>query len=115
MTADRGVERGLWYGVLTAPAAWTAHLLLAYALVSLRCGKGLPVSPLAVHGLTAVAALLAASALLVAVRLSRTLPEGTGATAHRRRWMAATGTIVSALYLLGILLGDIPPALLPPC
>jgi hypothetical protein len=74
-----GVGRGrLWFGLLGGPVAWTAHLMLAYAIAEFGCVGSAPHSTLL--GLTAVTwGVLAVSAATLAAAVAATL------VAHRSR------------------------------
>ncbi len=112
--AQRHPERMLWLGVLTGPVVWTAHLLIAYGLISIECSKSLRIPDVAYHGTALLAAVLTLGALLSANRLL-SLAAGDEPMADRRRFMARAGVVVSAGYLLALLFGVLPLLMLPRC
>ncbi|MDQ6857574.1 MAG: hypothetical protein M3Z65_01110 [Chloroflexota bacterium] len=104
----------LWLGVFTGPIVWTADLLLIYGLISIECSKHLRVPDPLYYGPALVAGFLTIGALLSARRLaSRAL--GGDPTSHRRRFMAHAGMLMSAGYLLAVLLLALPLVMLPRC
>lgn len=142
--AGRATLGRLWFGLLAAPAAWAVAELAGYVLVSRSCtpgpngleayGVGRP--GLALVALAALTALVAAAGLYTAygswraVGAARPADDGaqqaaSGSTepwAHaaappwgRARFMARAGIATSALFLLGIVLFGIPPALVDAC
>ena len=105
--------RRLWLGLVLAPSAWLAGELVGYYVTARSCdaspaGVPLPGSShpaLAVVAIEIVAAIVAASGLYIAVQSCRTLRRGVAAESTalgRPRFMAFTGLIASALFLLGI-------------
>jgi hypothetical protein len=106
----------LWFGVLGGLAAWSAHLVLAYVLISVGCDDGrsrLGVDADAGLTLAYVAATLvfgavAAAATLTAIRAWRDEREW-------RRFFGLFGALLSALALGTILLAGLQPFFLRPC
>ncbi len=112
------VGRGaLWFAGLGGILAWSIHLTASYALVPYMCmtGRELPL-----HLLTALAAVVAASAMVAGWRLHRQLlsvppiPEAAewtedlrtfrpAARARIERFLALFGTLLSAFFLTLIL------------
>ena len=108
---------GLWFGILAGPLAWTVHLLLSYALLSLACSTGLG---WILHAVTLLTAALTGWAGLVAHRAwqrHRADPRDgvRGPRSGWRRFMALAGVVMSALFFAAILLEGLPVAILSPC
>jgi hypothetical protein len=104
----------LWFGVFGGLAAWSAHLVLGYLLISFGCDEGrsrpggdagLTVGYVA---LTLVLAAVAAAATVAAIQAWRTDREW-------RRFFGLFGALLSALALGTILLGGVQPFFLRPC
>jgi hypothetical protein len=134
----------LWVGVVLAPAAWTVAELAGYVLAALSCEPG-PIGiaaggtafPRATQlVVSAVAALAAVYGLVTALQSGRMAhairppsdrdAQVTSASAEpwghgtapgwgRARFMSAAGIFTSGLFLLGIVLFGIPPALVNAC
>jgi hypothetical protein len=116
----------LWFGVLAAPLAWTAQVIIAPDLAEILCypgaagsgrgnvwGIGLEVF---LVGVTAVATAVAALGVAVSVACWRRLLASDDATpARRATWMALSGILVSALFLIAIMVGFIPMVFLESC
>ena len=115
----------LWFGLLGPPLAWGAHLLLGDLLYELGCGTGMRRREVLGLSLdtwavlqTAVAAVVAGAAGLVALRAWRRLRRrGEGhASVDRAITFAAAGAVGSVLYLLLILYGFLPSVIFAgPC
>lgn len=107
----------LWFGVLTPPVAWTAHLSVEYFLVTLQCQLGTDWAESLMH--VATPALLAlvlaggASSLHALRRSDRAMAEP--AAIERSRFMASSGLILAALFTLMIAFGALPIYLLDHC
>jgi hypothetical protein len=108
--------RALWLGILLAPGGWLVGELVGYYLAARSCEPGPAGIPLAgtaypatVHVvLELVVAIVAAFGLGIALSSWRRLgdesePDEPSAVG-RARFMAATGLVISALFLFGILL-----------
>ena len=82
----------LWFSLLAGPLAWTAHLLLSYALVPLACATGLTII---LHAVTALTLAPTAWAGLVGYRLWKQHRNdeqgGAPGGAGYRPFMALTG------------------------
>jgi hypothetical protein len=113
----------LWFGLLGGHSAWSLQLLVNYLLVTLACPLG--PAPFVVFGIagleflmvlvTIVAAAIALAATVVSYRAWQSAPAGSqqspGASAApgegitgRSQFMALVGMLLSALFLLTILL-----------
>jgi hypothetical protein len=116
----------LWFGVLAAPLAWTAQVIIAPDVAEILCYPGAEHSGRAlVYGvalesflfaLTAVVALVGLAGIVVSWRCLRALksnPDGT--PAHRATWMALAGVLVSSLFTIAIVVGFIPLFFLNAC
>jgi hypothetical protein len=135
-------ERRLWFGVLSAPAAWLVALLAGYAVASRGCEPaphGLHLRPVA--GLNVVLIVLALvllvvtfGALWIARDSFRTIdgacarrtavetapndedPHAAGSNVWgRARFMAVAGVCVAALFAFGIVLFGFAPLVLSSC
>lgn len=120
----RGALAVQWLAVLAPPGAWAAEFLLNYNLAdSLGCSpSALRVLGMDAHVKVAIGGVAAAAALvcvvtgLVSLAAFRRTRAGDPTPGHRARWMALAGVMVAALFLLMILAGFLPLALLsPPC
>lgn len=103
----------LWVALLGGPAAWSAHLLASYPLVSVACRMGTS-APLNV--LTAIMALLAAAAAATgwwAWRSARA--DGAGGSESRVAFMGLGGLLLGVLFAFAILMEGLPPVLQDPC
>lgn len=121
----------LWFGLFGAPAAWSVQLMANYALVAHGCFPSAEPRSTPVFGglwtvalvVSIVALLVAAAAFLVARRSwlstreehhgdrEALLEVGEG----RTRFMAYAGMLVSALFVLGVIMATIPLFILSPC
>ncbi|MFN2490187.1 MAG: hypothetical protein ABR529_10705 [Actinomycetota bacterium] len=125
-TAETRQSLLLWFGILAAPAAWSLQVVIAPDLSEILCYPGAEGSGLGrIYGieietvlvaLTAGLALVAFAAVLVSLSCWRKLHRTRDATTGRRAtWMAGAGIFVSALFLLGILIGFLPMVFLGSC
>jgi hypothetical protein len=116
----------LWFGVLAAPLAWTAQVIVAPDLAEILCYPGAAESGQGnVYGLTLETFLLVFNAALTAVaaagivaslRCRRALRSHRDHTpAQRATWMALAGLLVSTLFLIAIAVGFIPLFFLESC
>ncbi|HEU4629781.1 MAG TPA: hypothetical protein VFS08_08535 [Gemmatimonadaceae bacterium] len=122
MTAhDRELSegRGLaeqWLGLLLAPAVFFAHLQLAYMMVPWACERR---EELWIHVTGAVAVLLAAAGTAVAwrawSRAGREPPGDAGGPVPRARFLAVTGLLTSALFVLLLLSQWVAGFFIAPC
>jgi hypothetical protein len=116
----------LWFGVLAAPLAWTAQIIVAPDLAEILCYAGAAESGRGqVYGLALESFLVAFNAVLTAVavagvlaslhcrRALRASPDRT--PAQRATWMALAGLLVSTLFLVAIAVGFIPLLFLESC
>lgn len=119
--------RQLWFGVAAGPIVWAIHLVVAYALVSLACNWNFfSFTMLGVPGIVAVLTLvtLAMGAIVLYAGLlawrNWRLIEREAERVHGRReerhyFLAYSGVLLSALFLLAILLSLTPAFTLGPC
>jgi hypothetical protein len=104
----------LWFGVLGGLAAWSAHLMFGYLLISFGCDDGRSRLggdtglTLGYVALTLVLAVVAAAATVAAIQAWRT-------DRGWRRFFGLCGALLSALGLGTILLGGVQPFFLRPC
>lgn len=107
--------RGLWIGLLLAPIAFLVNLEVAYALVPAACSSR---NELPIHLVHLACLLLTLYALLSAWHswkaAGTTSPAEEGGLA-RSRFMAGTGLLVSAMFMLVIVAQWIPSLVLDPC
>ena len=119
VTSEAGVGRGrLWFGLLGGPVAWTAHLMLAYAIAEFGCLSAFGRRTLL--GLTAVtwgllvvsAATLAVAvvAALVARRSREQAPEpgDPNADGPPKGYVAAAGLYLSGFSAFVIAVQTVP-------
>lgn len=102
-----GQEISLWLGVLGGAVAWTAHLLVSYALVSVACANGLEIL---IHVATVVTALLTVAAGVVCGWI-----WWQAGLSRARHWMGIAGMLMNGLFLFAIVLEGLPSFLLNPC
>jgi hypothetical protein len=116
----------LWFGVLAAPLAWTAQVIIAPDIAEILCYPGAETSGRGeIYGfalesfllaLTLVLLLVALAGLLVALGCLRGLRATDDSTpARRATWMAGAGILVSALFAIAIAVGFIPLIFLGSC
>jgi hypothetical protein len=113
---DASHIRALWVGVLLAPVAFLLNLEVAYALVPTACSSG---NELPVHLTHLACLLLTLYGLVTAWRswklVGTTWPGGAGDPLARSRFMAGTGLLVSAMFVVVIVAQWIPSFILDPC
>jgi hypothetical protein len=103
----------LWFGILAGPVAWMTHLALEYFLVTLHCQlNGGDVEVYMAASTTALLALCAAGGF--AGYLSWRRLSGPDVN-NWARFMAASGMVLSVLFLIGIILGTVPVYALEVC
>jgi hypothetical protein len=108
--------RALWVGLLLAPVAFLINLEAAYAVVPTACSAR---NELPVHLIHLACLLLTLYGLLTAWRswkaTGATWPGEAGDPLARSRFMAGTGLLVSAMFVLVIVAQWIPSFVLDPC
>jgi hypothetical protein len=102
----------VWFGVLGAPLAWAAQLVLGYGVTEAACGAGgarwgIDTTQWEI-ALTAATAALALASGLAAWRVLRD-PRGSF------RFLATWGVLESLIFVVLILLGGIGSFYLSPC
>jgi hypothetical protein len=121
----------LWFGLFGAPVAWSLQLLASYALVAHGCYPDAePMTMPVVPGLRALVLGTGAAALAVALLAGGSAWRSWRATQHehdgghealleagegRTRFMALAGMMLSAVFVLGIVMNVVPLLLLRPC
>ena len=113
--------RAIWFGILGAPAAWSAQLLVSYAVTAHRCFPRLYAFAEPERGAQELRAILltlfvvglvvAVFALLTAISSSRATTRETGGDTHnaldigegRTRFMALGGILISSVFVLAML------------
>lgn len=123
----------LWFGLLAAPLAWSAQLMVDYALIAHTCfpdatPRAMPILPSAqtiVLGVSVLAILTGIAGVVVAARSYRRVGgqhEADRQQFHdapialgRERFMALAGIVASSLFLGGIVLHTVGILMLPPC
>jgi hypothetical protein len=115
---------GLWFGVLAAPLAWAAQLVINETFPEwFSCTRGFTqqghffgfsnnVLVAVVDGGALVVALLA---LLVSLASVRRFGRADPTPERRARWMANAGVINSVIFSLPIVLGFVAAALVHRC
>jgi hypothetical protein len=108
--------RALWIGLLLAPVAFLINLEVAYALVPTACSSR---TELPVHLVHIACLLLTLYGLLTAWHAWKLTgaawPGSQGDRLARSRFMAGTGILVSAMFVLVIVAQWIPSFVLDPC
>ncbi|HJX08673.1 MAG TPA: hypothetical protein VJ736_11450 [Actinomycetota bacterium] len=111
---DRGALALAWFGILGAPAAWAAQLLLSDAFAEVGCEAGgfSSISLVLVVITLAALAVAVAAGVVAFVRLRQTRArDDDPARLERMRFMALCGCLSSALFVILIVLGGIVPHL----
>ena len=107
----------IWFGLLGGAAAWTAHLLLAYAVAEFGCVSGfversyLGISIVAwlEFAVTVLTTVIAAAAAVVAYRSCRILQsQQVDEAAAAEEYIARAGFITSGIFTFIILFESIP-------
>lgn len=102
MTTDHG-DRRLWFGLLAAPAAWSAEGLFGWYVGGHICGAFSVGAARVLVGTASVAMLaLAAGGLLTAWRSWQAISAAPHARADRVEFMSFGGVVVSATFAIGI-------------
>jgi len=110
------LNRALWITILAGPFAWAVHLLAAYSLTRTACVDHLQ---WLLHLVSLAALVVPLAGWLGAARLWRRLPAGS--TSHgddlqsRSRFMALSGMVFCAFFVLAILAQWIPAWILGAC
>jgi hypothetical protein len=121
----------LWFGLFGAPVAWSLQLLASYALVAHGCYPDAePMTMPVVPGLRTLVLGTGAAALAVAVLAGGSAWRSWRATQRehaggheslleagegRTRFMALAGMLLSAVFMLGIVMNVVPLLMLRPC
>jgi hypothetical protein len=130
--AARGVaQTALWFGLFGAPVAWSLQLLASYALVAHGCYPDAePMTMPVVPGLRTLVLGTGVAALALALLAGGSAWRSWRATQHehddghealleagegRTRFMALAGMMLSAVFVLGIVMNVVPLLLLRPC
>jgi hypothetical protein len=99
----------LAFAVFGGTAPWTVHLIASYAVATYACDDAGAL--LILHGLTLVAGLVAAAAVLVSIRILRQatrLPAGERTFEDDRdQFLASGGVLLGGLGLMAIAFGEI--------
>jgi hypothetical protein len=108
-----------WYGLLGAPLAWVAQLLVGYGAEEAACAPagmrwGLETGTWQI-ALTIACALAALAGAAAAATLLRRVHEGAADPFGRVAFMAAGGLLVSVVFLILIVLGGTSAVALPEC
>jgi hypothetical protein len=121
----------LWFGLFGAPVVWSLQLLASYALVAHGCYPDAePMTMPVVPGLRTLVLGTGAVALAVALLAGGSAWRSWRATGHehegghegpleagegRMRFMALAGMLLSAVFVLGIVMNVVPLLFLRPC
>ena len=110
----------MWFGLLGAPAAWTAQHVFGISVVEAACNPprphwGLPVDSmtLAATVVATIVAALSGAAAFMAYRA--TSDAGTDPPEARVRFLGIVGIVVSPLFLMIVLMSGITVIALPEC
>lgn len=106
----------LWVGVFAGPVAWAVHLMGSFAIVEWTCATD---RAWVHHAVSAGVLLIALAGGLIALRsyLATGKATETEAPGHRGRthFLALAGVAISAMFLLIILVSEIPNLMMHPC
>jgi hypothetical protein len=110
-------DRPLWYGLFAGPVAWGLQLLFLCGAVSwFACDMGWS---WLLNVISIVAAGIAVSGMLVALRAWQKLDEGFSLSIHafgsRPGFMAISGVMLSLLCLIGIVFAGVPNVVIGGC
>ncbi len=108
----------LWFGLLGAPLAWTAQLVVGYGVEEANCspaGESWSLGQPWQIGITATAAAIALAAGLGAFTVWRDLRRHDHDPSGRLGFMAAGGLLVSSVFLVLIVLGGVGAIVLDSC
>jgi hypothetical protein len=108
----------LWFAILAAPAAWSAHLSVEYFLTTAECqlsaGDMGPLMAATTAGLFALA-FAGLYAGVVALRRTSGATHTEDTELRRRHFMARSGVLLSILFIAGLVMATIPLIFLEPC
>ena len=107
----------LWLAVSAGALAWTAHLLVSYALLPLACATGLA---WILHAVTLATLLATAAGGWAAYQAwvryrDRAGPSPGGREAGYQQYLGLSGALLNALFGFAILLEGLPVAIVSPC
>jgi hypothetical protein len=112
----------LLVAVLGAPSAWALHLFASYGIVGIECNGGLAgaLFPLTLILATLVLGGAGVTSGVVAFSMLRpssgeTLHLALGEPAGRVQFLAGTGALLAAIFVLLIVLQGVVPLLVPTC
>ena len=116
----------LAFGLFAGPVMWSIQELVSYPLAAQSCYPGsVPLREplissvgLLVALTTLIALVVTVAALLVALRNWRaagSIAEREAPDENRTRFLSLAGVLVSALFILAIVLNGVPVLLLSPC
>lgn len=117
----RGLEgdtRGqamLWFGVFAGPFAWATQLQLNYSLVGWACANG---AGALLHVITILAILISVAGIFAAKRSGdrlRAAAAENNRVWERRMFVAKSGLMFSAFFVVVIAAHEIPNVILRPC
>lgn len=113
---ERRRDLALWAGILLAPFAWSAQLLINYSLTMTVCVNR---QEWILHLVSLAAALAALGGALIARGAWTRLTSGStlegDARATGRRFMALGGIVLSLFFVVVIFALDLPTWWLDPC
>ena len=125
----------LWFGLFGAPIAWALQLISNYALMAHFCyPQATPEAAPTFGGVRAIAILISAILLVVGVaaliaslyawRATKDERRILATSAHhetaeigegRTRFMAISGTVVSAIFVWAVIMAGVPLVAMPIC
>jgi hypothetical protein len=107
----------LWFAMLAGPIAWSAHLLLSYALVPIACDTGWSFLLVVVTAVTALASLTGAlvSRRLPGSDIGNTPDTRLANASERTRFITHAGFTSGIFFTIVIIIQSLPIFFLDPC
>ena len=119
---ERPVSRALVWGLIGAPVVWAVHFIVIYTVVALSCWSGFAMTNLLGLGTSALAALAVSLVALALIGWAGRTAYGLWHAAQHeadapgwQRYAGLTGSLLSGLFALSVVLETVPVFVLVPC